>query len=412
MRRVVITGMGTINPIGNNLDETWENIKKGVCGVDFIKQIDTTDFKVKIGAEVKDYEPEKFLDRKEVRRLDKYTQFAIIAFREAVKESGLNMEEEDPYRCGTIISSGIGGLKTIEAEHVKGQARGFDKISPYFIPMSIANIAAGEIAIASGFKGVCESIVTACASGSNAVGEAFHYIRDDYADVMICGGSEACISNLGFGGFVAMKALNAGNDPARASIPFDAERGGFVMAEGSGILLIEELEHAKKRGAKIYAEIVGYGATCDAHHITAPDPTGMGAANCMIKAVKDAGIEPEQVDYINAHGTSTRLNDAGETKAIKIAFGDHANKLMVSTTKSMTCNLLGGSGALEAIICAKALQDSYVPATINYKVPDPECDLDIVPNEGRNVDIKYAASNSLGFGGHNACLVLKKWEEE
>ena len=273
-------------------------------------------------------------------------------------------------------------------------------------------MAAGEIAIEAGFKGVCESIVTACASGSNAVGEAFHYIRDNYADVMLCGGSEGCICDLGLGGFTVMKALNTGNDPKRASIPFDAERGGFVMGEGAGILVIEELEHAKARGAKIYAEIVGYGATCDAHHITAPDPTGMGAANCMSKAVKDAGIEPKDIDYINAHGTSTHLNDAGETAAIKIAFGDHAKELMVSSTKSMTGHLLGGSGALEAIICAEALRDGYVPATINYKNPDPECDLDIVPNEGRNVDIKYAASNSLGFGGHNACLVFKKWENK
>ena len=412
MRRVVITGMGTINPVGHDLGETWDSIKKGVCGIDFIKQIDTTQFKVKIAGEVKDYDPEKYLDKKEARRMDKYTQFAIIASREAFKDSGINTEDEDAYRCGTIISSGIGGLKTLEAEFVKGETRGFEKISPFFIPMSIANMAAGEIAIEIGFKGVCESIVTACASGSNAVGEAFHYIRDDYADVMLCGGSEAVICNMGLGGFTVMKALNTGNDPSRASIPFDAERGGFVMGEGAGILVLEELEHAKKRGAKIYAELVGYGATCDAHHITAPDPTGQGAATCMTKAVKDAGIEPEKIDYINAHGTSTHLNDAGETAAIKIAFGEHAKKLMVSSTKSMTGHLLGGSGALEAIICSKALQDSFVPATINYKNPDPECDLDIVPNEGRNVDIKYAASNSLGFGGHNACLVFKKWENE
>ena len=410
MRRVVITGMGTINPVGHDLNETWEAIRRGDCGIDYIKQIDTTDYKVKIAGEVKDYEPEKYLDRKEARKMDRYTQFAMIAFREAIKDSGINMENEDPYRCGTIISSGIGGLKTIENEYTKGQSRGFEKISPYFIPMSIANMAAGEIAIEAGFKGVCESIVTACASGSNAIGEAFHYVRDNYSDVMLCGGSEGCICDLGLGGFTVMKALNTGNDPKRASIPFDAERGGFVMAEGAGVLVIEELEHARARGAKIYAEIVGYGATCDAHHITAPDPTGMGAANCMKMAVEDAGIKPEDVDYINAHGTSTHLNDAGETAAIKIAFGDHAKKLMVSSTKSMTGHLLGGSGALEAIICAEALKDGYVPATINYKVPDPECDLDIVPNEGRNIDIKYAASNSLGFGGHNACLVLKKWE--
>ena len=308
MRRVVITGMGTINPVGHDLEETWTGIQNGVCGIDFIKQIDTSQYKVKIAAEVKDYEADKYLDRKEARRMDRYTQFAMIAFREAFKDAGISIENEDPYRCGTIISSGIGGLKTIENEYIKGQSRGFEKISPYFIPMSIANMAAGEIAIEAGFKGVCESIVTACASGSNAVGEAFHYIRDNYADVMLCGGSEGCICDLGLGGFTVMKALNTGNDPKRASIPFDAERGGFVMGEGAGILVIEELEHAKARGAKIYAEIVGYGATCDAHHITAPDPTGMGAANCMSKAVKDAEKAVEAAKEAVANQFATAHN--------------------------------------------------------------------------------------------------------
>lgn len=411
MRRVVITGMGTINPVGHDLSETWEGIKEGRCGIGEITQIDTTDYKVKIAGEVKDYEPEKFLDKKEARKMDRYTQFATIAAREAFKDSGLDMEAEDPYRCGTIISSGIGGLKTIENEHSRGLERGFEKISPFFIPMSISNMAAGQIAIETGFKGICTSIVTACASGSNAIGEAFHRIRDGYEDVMMCGGAEGCICDLGLGGFTVMKALNTGNDPSRASIPFDAERSGFVMGEGSGIIIIEELEHALKRGASIYAEIKGYGTTCDAHHITAPDPTGEGAAHCMMKAISDAGIEPQDVGYINAHGTSTHLNDAGETKAIKIAFGEHAYKLMVSSTKSMTGHLLGGSGAVEAIICAKSLQDAFIPATINYKVPDPECDLDIVPNEGRNVQVEYAASNSLGFGGHNTTLIFKRYNE-
>ncbi|MCR4838076.1 MAG: beta-ketoacyl-ACP synthase II [Eubacterium sp.] len=411
-RRVVITGMGTINPIGHNLEETWANVKAGVCGIDEIKNVDTTNFKLKLAAEVKDYTPEEFLDKKEAKKMDRYTQFATIAAREAMKDSGINIEEEDPYRCGTIISSGIGGLITNSNEHSRGLERGFEKISPFYIPMTIANMAAGQIAIETGFKGICTCVVTACASGNNAIGEAFRNIRDGYTDVMMCGGSEGCICEMGIGGFTVMHALNLSTDKNRASIPFDAERSGFVMGEGAGILMLEELEHAKKRGAKIYGEIVGYGATCDAHHITAPDPEGLGAANCMKMAVADAGLRPEDVDYINAHGTSTPLNDAGETKAIKAAFGDHAYKLMVSSTKSMTGHLLGGSGAVEAIITTKALQEGFVPATINYQVPDPNCDLDIVPNEGRNADIKVALSNSLGFGGHNATTAFKKWEEE
>ena len=411
-RRVVITGMGTINPIGHNLEETWANVKAGVCGIDEIKNVDTTNFKLKLAAEVKDYTPEEFLDKKEAKKMDRYTQFATIAAREAMKDSGINIEEEDPYRCGTIISSGIGGLITNSNEHSRGLERGFEKISPFYIPMTIANMAAGQIAIETGFKGICTCVVTACASGNNAIGEAFRNIRDGYTDVMMCGGSEGCICEMGIGGFTVMHALNLSTDKNRASIPFDAERSGFVMGEGAGILMLEELEHAKKRGAKIYGEIVGYGATCDAHHITAPDPEGLGAANCMKMAVADAGLRPEDVDYINAHGTSTPLNDAGETKAIKAAFGDHAYKLMVSSTKSMTGHLLGGSGAVEAIITTKALQEGFVPATINYQVPDPNCDLDIVPNEGRNADIRVALSNSLGFGGHNATTAFKKWEEE
>lgn len=409
-RRVVITGMGTINPLGHNLEETWENVKKGVCGIDRITQIDTTDFTVKLAGEVKDFDPVNYIDKKEARKMDRYTQFAFIAAKEAFADSQIDMSKEDPYRCGTIISSGIGGLKTIEAEHERGQKRGFEKISPFFIPMSIANMAAGQIAIETGFKGVCTCVVTACASGNNAIGEAFHYIRDGYTEVMMCGGAEGCISEMGVGGFTAMKALNTTEDKDRASIPFDAERGGFVMGEGAGVLVLEELEHAKKRGAKIYGEIIGYGASCDAYHITAPDPEGAGGAACMTIALKDADIQPEQVGYINAHGTSTHLNDEGETKAIKKAFGDHAYKLMVSSTKSMTGHLLGGAGAVEAIITTMALKDGFIPATINYKVPDPACDLDIVPNEGRNVQVEIAASNSLGFGGHNACVVFKKWE--
>ncbi|MCM1287303.1 MAG: beta-ketoacyl-ACP synthase II [Clostridium sp.] len=410
-RRVVITGMGTVNPLGNNLKDTWENVKKGVCGIGPITRIDVTNHAVKVAGEVKEFDSSAVIDKKEARRLDRYSQLALVAADEAFNNSGLDMEKEDQARCGVIFSSGIGGLETTEANMVTGQRRGFDKVSPFYIPMTIANMAAGNIAIRFGFKGMCTCVVTACASGNNAIGDGFHYVRDGYADVMICGGSESCITDLGIGGFTAMQALNTTDNPSRASIPFDKERAGFVMGEGAAALVIEEYEHAKARGAKIYGELVGYGATCDAYHITAPEPNGAGGAACMTMAMKDAGIQPSDIGYINAHGTSTHLNDSGETKAIKAAFGDHAYKLMVSSTKSMTGHLLGGSGAVEAVFTTMALHDGFIPATINYQVPDEECDLDIVPNEGRNVQVEYAASNSLGFGGHNACIIIKKWEE-
>lgn len=410
-RRVVITGLGTVNPLGNNLEDTWEGVKQGKCGIGPITQIDVTDHAVKLAGEVKDFSIDGIIDKKEARRMDRYSQLAMVAAVEAFEKSGLDMEKEDAERCGVIFSSGIGGLKCQEINYQTGERRGFDKISPFYIPMTIPNMAAGNIAIRFGFKGMCTCVVTACASGNNAVGDSFHYIRDGYADVMLCGGAEACITDMGVGGFTAMQALNVTDDPNRASIPFDKERGGFVMGEGAGALILEEYEHAKARGAKIYGEIVGYGATCDAYHITAPAPNGEGGAACMKMAVRDAGITPEQIGYINAHGTSTHLNDACETAAIKTAFGEHAHKLMVSSTKSMTGHLLGGSGAVEAIFTAMALHDGFIPATINYKVPDEECDLDIVPNEGRNVQVEYAVSNSLGFGGHNASIVLKKFEE-
>ncbi len=409
-RRVVITGMGTVNPIGNNLADSWANVKKGVCGIGPITQIDVTDHAVKVAGEVKDFSYEGIIDKKDARRMDRYTQLAMVAAVEAFEQSGLDMANEDAERCGIIFSSGIGGLKTTEENYKTGERRGFDKVSPFYIPSTIPNMAGGQIAIRLGFKGMCTCVVTACASSNNAIGDAFHYVRDGYAEVMLCGGAEACITDMGIGGFTSMQALNTSNDPNRASIPFDKERGGFVMGEGAGVLILEEYEHAKARGANILAEIVGYGATCDAYHITAPCPDGSGGAAAMRMAVKDAGIEPTDVGYINAHGTSTHLNDAGETAAIKMTFGEHAYKLMVSSTKSMTGHLLGATGAVEAIFTAMALKDAYIPATINYKVPDEECDLDIVPNEGRNVQVEYAASNSLGFGGHNACIVLKKYE--
>lgn len=409
-RRVVITGLGTVNPLGNNVETTWENVKKGVCGIDEITRIDTTNHAVKLAGEVKNLDVTAVIDKKDARRMDRYAQYAVVAADEAFKQSGLDMEKEDAERCGVIFSSGIGGMEVTEKNYQTGERRGFDKISPFYIPMTIANMGAGNIAIRFGFKGICTCVVTACASGNNAVGDSFHYIRDGYADVMICGGSEAAITDMAIGGFTAMQALNTTTDKNRASIPFDKERAGFVMGEGAGALVLEEYEHAKARGAEILGEVVGYGATCDAYHITAPCPDGAGGAACMAMAVKDAGIKPEQVGYINAHGTSTHLNDAGETMAIKATFGEHAYKLMVSSTKSMTGHLLGGSGAVEAVITTLALHDGFIPATINYQVPDEECDLDIVPNEGRNVQVEYALSNSLGFGGHNASILLKKFE--
>ncbi len=410
MRRVVITGLGTVNPIGNNVKDTWENAKKGVCGIAPITRIDVTNHAVKVAGEVKDFSIDGIIDKKEARRMDMYSQFAMVAAVEAFEDSQLDMEKEDALRCGVIFSSGIGGMETTEANYATGEKRGYDKVSPFYIPMGISNMAAGNIAIRTGFKGMCTCVVTACASSNNAIGDAFHYVRDGYADVMLCGGSESAITHLGVGGFTSMKALNTTDDPNRASIPFDKERAGFVMGEGAGALILEEYEHAKARGAKIYAEVVGYGATCDAYHITAPCPDGAGGAAAMTMALKDANIAPEQVGYINAHGTSTHLNDAGETMAIKTAFGDHAYKLMVSSTKSMTGHLLGGAGAVEAVFSTMALKDGFIPATINYQVPDEECDLDIVPNEGRNVQVDYALSNSLGFGGHNASVIFKRWE--
>ena len=409
-RRVVITGMGTVNPLGNDVDATWDAVKAGKCGIGPITHFDTSDLKVKLAGEVKNFDAAEVLGPKEARRMDVYTQYACAAAKEAFEDSGLQMEKENADRVGCIVSSGIGGLSTIAEEHGKGEEKGYGKISPYFIPMSISNMAAGQIAIMYGLKGMCTCVVTACASSNNAIGDAFHRIRDDYEDIMVCGGAEGVVMPLAIGGFQSMKALCTSENPNRASIPFDKERHGFVMGEGAGILVLEELEHAKARGAKIYAEIIGYGANCDAYHITAPNPEGEGGAKCMALAVKDAGLEMKDVDYINAHGTSTSLNDAGETLAIKKAFDDHAYELMVSSTKSMTGHLLGAAGAVEGIITSLALKDGFVPATINYLEKDEACDLDIVPNIGRKADIKVALSNALGFGGHNASIVLRKYE--
>ena len=409
-RRVVITGLGAITPVGLTAPESWQAVKDGVCGVAPITQFDTEGMKVSLAAEVKGFVPEDHLGKPEAKRMGRFTQFAVVCAREAIADSGLVTEEEDLDRCGVIISSGIGGLSITEAEHDRGLARGWDRVSPFYIPTAISNMAAGQVAIDTGFRGMCTCPVTACAGGTNAVGDAFHYVRDGYADVMLCGGTEAAVTPLAIGGFTSMKALSQATDPARASIPFDAERTGFVLGEGAGVLVLEELEHALKRGAHIYAEIVGYGVTCDAYHMTAPRPDGSGGAKAMAMAIADAGIDAEEVDYINAHGTSTHLNDAGETAAVKTVFGDHARKLAMSSTKSMTGHMLGAAGAVEAIFTAMTLKDGYLPATIHYSVPDPECDLDVVPNVGRSADVRYALSNSLGFGGHNGSVLLKKWE--
>ena len=408
-KRVVITGMGAVTPIGNSTTEFWNAIKKGVCGIAKITAFDTANHKVKLAAEV-DIDPTDKISAGDLRKMDRFTLLGVLAAIEAVADSGIDENNTDLSRCGVCVSSGIGGLSSIEREHDRGLEKGFDRVSPFFIPMVIPNIAAGRIAIESGFKGYSNSVVTACAGGTNAVGDALRMIRHGYADAMLCGGAEAVITPLAMGGFTSMRALSESEDPARASIPFDAERSGFVMGEGAGILVLEELEHAKKRGAKIYAEVTGYAATCDAYHITAPDPSGDGGARAMAEALTDAGLNPSDIEYINAHGTSTPLNDKGETMAVKNVFGEHAYKIPISSTKSMTGHLLGAAGAIEAIVCAFCVKDGYIPATINYKNPDPDCDLDIVPDNGREVPVKHAMSNSLGFGGHNASLVITRFE--
>jgi 3-oxoacyl-[acyl-carrier-protein] synthase II len=408
MRRVVVTGLGAITPIGNNVEELWNSVVNGVCGIAPITNYDTTDRKVTLAGEVKNFNPETVLEKAELRKMDKYTVFALTAAKEAMEDSLLDISKEDSLRCGVIFSSGIGGLGTIQTECERGNAKGFDRVSPHFIPMAISNMAAGHIAIKYGFHGMCTCVVTACAGASNAIGDAFRQIRDGYLDVCMCGGSEASITPFGIGGFTSLHALSTQTDSNRASIPFDKERNGFVMGEGAGALILEEYEHAMARGAKIYCEIGGYGATCDANHVTAPLEDGSMAAKCMEMAMEDAKVSPEKIQYINAHGTSTKLNDKGETAAIKLAFKDHAYKLCVSSTKSMTGHLLGASGGVEAIITALSVKNDVVPATINYKNPDEECDLDIVPNESRKQAVDYALSNSLGFGGHNASILFKK----
>ena len=409
-RRVVVTGIGAITPIGNNADEFWKGLKEGKCGIDTITAFDVSDFKVKLAAEVKGYNPEDYFDKRSARRLDKFAQFAMIAARETMKDSGMTKENTDFDRVGVFIGSGMGGLETIEKENRVCFEKGYDKISPMYIPMVISNMATGNVAIDLGLRGESFSIATACASATHSIGEAYRAIKHGYQEAVFTGGTEASITPTGVAGFTNIKALSQSADKNRASIPFDKERSGFVMGEGAGVLVLEELEHAKKRGAKIYAEIVGYGASSDAFHITSPAPNGEGGARAMVNAIKDAKIEAKDITYINAHGTSTHLNDSCETAAIKTALGESSKTVMVSSTKGNTGHLLGAAGAVEAIACVKAIEDDFVPPTINYKVPDEECDLDIVPNEGRNVKVEYAMSNSLGFGGHNSSIIFKKYE--
>lgn len=412
MNRVVITGMGAITPIGTTVDTFFDNIKKGKHGISKIEGFSLKeDSEVKLAAEAKDFDPLQYFDKKELRRTDRYCQFAVAAATQAVEDCGTKFEDLDPFKVGVIVGSGIGGFQTIEQEYAKFLEKGGNRVSVFFIPMMISNMAAGTISMKFGFKGTNYAPVTACATSSHAIGEAFHAIKHGYIDACVTGGAEASITEFAVAGFNNMKALSHSEDPDRASIPFDKERNGFIMGEGGAILVLEELEHAKARGAHIYAEIVGYGATADAYHMTSPDPEGKGAAKSMEFAYAEAGITADKVDYINAHGTSTGLNDKYETSAIKNAFGDHATKLAISSTKSMTGHLLGAAGAIESIVCVKSLEEGVIPPTAGYKVPDEECDLDYVTEGLRKQDIKYAISNSLGFGGHNASLCFKKYED-
>jgi 3-oxoacyl-[acyl-carrier-protein] synthase II len=409
-RRVVVTGLGAVTPIGNDVKTMWDSLLAGESGIDFVTLVNKDDFPAKVAAEVKDFDPTLYVDKKDARKMDPFTQFAVAASKMALKDAKLEVTEEIAHRVGVWIGSGIGGMQTYEEQFRKFMEKGPKRVSPFFVPMMIPDMAAGQVSIQTGAKGINSCSVTACASGANSIGDAFKAVKRGDVDYIIAGGAEAPITNMSFAGFSAMKALSFNEDPKKASRPFDKNRDGFVMGEGSGILILETLETALERGAHIYAEIVGYGATGDAYHITAPAEHGEGAARAMQHALRDAGLKPEDVDYINAHGTSTDLNDKYETEAIKTIFGDHAYKLAVSSTKSMTGHLLGAAGGVEAIISVKAIDESVIPPTINYETPDPECDLDYVPNEARKTDVNVVVSNSLGFGGHNVALIFKKYQ--
>jgi len=409
-KRVVVTGMGAVTPLGIGVDAFWQGLLEGRSGIDRVTRIDVSNMPTQVAGEVKDFDPAAFMDAKEAKRMDRFTQFAVAAAKMALEDAGINPDAIAKDRVGVVLGSGIGGMETlleqIEVQRVKGPGR----VSPFLVPMMIMNMAAGQIAIIFGFTGPNLTVVTACASGTNAVGEAFRMIQNGVADMVITGGTEAAITSLAFAGFCSMKAMSrVVDEPAKASRPFDLHRDGFVMGEGAGLLILESLESAQRRKARIYAEVLGYGATADAHHITAPAPGGVGAAQAMAQAIADAGLLPEDIDYINAHGTSTDLNDKYETMAIKDVFKEHAKKLAISSTKSMTGHLLGAAGGIEAIVTALTLYHDKIHPTINYEHPDPECDLDYIPNQVRAAQVKYALSNSLGFGGHNATIVLGKF---
>ncbi|MBU0443737.1 beta-ketoacyl-ACP synthase II [Bacillus velezensis] len=409
-KRVVVTGLGALSPLGNDAETSWKNAIGGVSGIGPITRVESDEYPAKVAAELKDFNIENYMDKKEARKMDRFTQYAVVAAKMAVQDAGLNITDKIAPRVGVWVGSGIGGLETLESQFEIFLTKGPRRVSPFFVPMMIPDMATGQISIALGAKGVNSCTVTACATGTNSIGDAFKVIQRGDADAMITGGTEAPLTRMSFAGFSANKALSTNPDPKTASRPFDKNRDGFVMGEGAGIVVLEELEHALARGAKIYGEIVGYGSTGDAYHITAPAQDGEGGARAMQEAIKDAGIKPEEIDYINAHGTSTYYNDKYETKAIKTVFGDHAYKLAVSSTKSMTGHLLGAAGGIEAIFSVMAIKDSIIPPTINIETPDEECDLDYVPDKAREQDVNVVLSNSLGFGGHNATLIFKKYQ--
>lgn len=409
-RRVVVTGLGAVTPLGNNVNTMWDNIVAGKSGIDFVTKVDKDNYPAKVAAEVKDFVPTDYMEKKDARKMDPFTQYAVAAAKMAVEDAKLTIDDSNAHRVGVWIGSGIGGMQTWEDQHTKLLEKGPKRVSPFFVPMMIPDMAAGQVSIHLGAKGINSCSVTACASGANSIGDAYKAVERGDVDYIIAGGTEAPISNMAFAGFSSAKALSTNEDPSTASRPFDKNRDGFIMGEGAGILILESLESALERDAHIYGEIVGYGATGDAYHITAPAENGEGAARAMQHALKDAGISPNEVDYVNAHGTSTELNDKYETAAIKAVFGDYAYNLAVSSTKSMTGHLLGAAGGIEAVIAIKSITDSIVPPTINYETPDPDCDLDYVPNEARKQEVNVVVSNSLGFGGHNVALVFKKYQ--
>lgn len=408
--RVVVTGMGAITPIGNDVESFWEGLKEKKIGFGPITYFDTADYKAKVAAQVKDFNAKDYMDPKAARRMETFSQYAVAAASQAIKQAGLDMEKEDPYKVGISIGSGIGSLQAIEREYTKLQTKGPGRVNPLLVPLMISNMATGNVSIQFGLKGKSINVVTACATGTHSIGEAYRSIQHGEADVMVAGGAEACITPLGVAGFTALTALSSNEDPKTASRPFDKDRDGFVMGEGSGVVVLESLEHAQKRGAVILAELVGYGSTSDAFHITSPAEDGSGAAKAMEFAMNDAGIKPEQIDYVNAHGTSTHHNDLFETMAIKLALGEHAYKVKVNSTKSMVGHLLGAAGGVEFITCVKSVMENYVHATAGLKEADEGCDLDYTMGEGVSMDVNYAISNSLGFGGHNASLIVKKFE--